>query len=247
MINLVLAEFLFALILLLASYFISHTINGFMQSWIIAQLGDDTAKQSGFMSLNPLMHVDLFGLLALVFLGIGWLQTVPIDPYAFIGAWRYARLLCAYLTEAYVGICLAIFSRFVCVYSFGYYLTAHLIYKLFSYYAKFFLVLFSGTSHLNIAALFAEHQSPAAITIAFLLVSLVYFNILVATISIIFNAFRYILVVGFERGYSYIEYAEILSFIGPFLVVYVLGEGLFNYLLHITKWGACQIAHIFGV
>ena len=246
MIQLAYAEFLFALILLMAAYFISHTINGFLQSWIISLLGDDTAKEAGYMSLNPLMHVDLFGLLALVFLGIGWLQTVPIDPYAFIGAWRYLRLLVAYFTEATISILIAILSLFLSVYFYGYYLTAHLIMQLFNYYSKFFLALFSGAGHLNIAALFAQQQSPATIALAFLLVSLVYFNILVATISIIFNAFRYILVVGFERGYSYIEYAEFLSFIGPFLVVYVLGNWLINHLLQVTEWGACLIARLFG-
>ena len=34
------------------------------------------------MTFNPLMHIDVFGFLALIFLGIGWLQTVPINPEA---------------------------------------------------------------------------------------------------------------------------------------------------------------------
>ena len=85
MINLAVAEFLFALILLIVAYLISHTINGYIQSYVCSKLGDDSAKDAGLMTFNPLMHIDLFGFLALIFLGIGWLQTVPIDPAAFQG------------------------------------------------------------------------------------------------------------------------------------------------------------------
>lgn len=246
MINLALAECLFALILLIAAYFISHTINGCIQAYVTWKLGDDTAVESGYLSLNPLVHVDLFGFLALIILGIGWMQTVPIDPYAFTGRWRLLRLFAAYFTEAFVSICIAIVALFLSVYFYGYYLTAHLVEKLFTYYSKFFLIFFSTTVHLKIAATFAQYHSSLAIVLAFLLVSIVYLNILIAAISTIFNAFRYALIVGFEKGYTYVEYAEHLSFFGPFLVVWVFGDWLINYFLHLTGWGACLIAHLFG-
>ncbi len=247
MINLASAELLFALILLVAAYLVSHTINGCLQSYIISCLGDNTARDEGYMSPNPFMHIDLFGLLVLIFLGIGWMQTVPIDPYAFIGKWRYVRLFVAYFTEAVVALLLTIVSLVVSVVFFGYYLTAILVSLIFSYFSKSFMIFFSKSAHLNIAALFGDQHSTVAIVGAFFLVSLVYINILIAAISIIFNGFRYALLVGFEKGYSYIEYAEYLSFLGPFLVVYLFGEHLVFCLLQITEWGACQIAHVFGV
>ena len=246
MINLAFAEFLFTLILLIAAYFISHTINGYIQAYVCAQLGDDTAKESGYMSLSPLDHIDVVGFLLLIFLGIGWLQTVPIDPYAFIGRCRYVRLLAAYATEACVSTVVAILSLFLCVLFYGYSLTVLLVVKLFTFYIKPFMILFSS-SHLNIAALFTEHQSPLAIALAFLLVSLVYLNIWIATISLIWNSFRYMLVVGFERGYAYVEYADYLSFFGPFLVLIFFGDRLRYFLLQLTDWGAWHIAHLFGV
>lgn len=246
MINLAVAEFLFALILLVAAYFISHTINGFIQAYVTSRLGDDTAKDAGLLSLNPFDHVDVFGFLALVFLGIGWPQTVPIDPSCYRGNSRLLKLMLAYATEAIVSVCIAIISLFLSVVLFGYGLTARLVVKIFTYYAKSFMIFFSS-SHLNIAELFTQGQSSFAIVSAFLLVSLVYFNILIATISIIFNAFRYALAVGFERDYSYIEYADYLTFFGPFLVVFVFGDRLVFHLLQLTEWGACQIACLFGV
>jgi hypothetical protein len=247
MINLASAELLFALIVLVVAYLISHTLNGCFQSYVISCLGDNTARDEGYMSLNPLDHIDLCGFLVLIFLGIGWMQTVPIDPYAFIGKWRYLRLFLAYFTEAVGALILTIVSLVLSVVFFGYYLTAVLVIQIFSYFSKSFMIFFSKSAHLNIAALFSDQHSTLAIVSALLLVCMVYINILVAAISIIFNGFRYALIVGFEKGYRYMEYAEYLSFLGPFLVVYLFGEHLVFRLLQITEWGACQLAHIFGV
>ncbi len=246
MINLAFAEFLFALILLVTAYFISHTINGSLQAYIIDKLGDPTAKDSGYMSSNPLDHVDTFGFLALILLGIGWLQTVPIDPYAFRGTLRYLRLLVAFMTEAMISIVLATISLTFSVYFYGYPLTMLLLSKLFHYYSRFFLFFFSSSAPLNIASIFTGEHSTAVIAIAFLLISLVYLNVLIATISCIFNGFRYFLVVGFEQGYTYMDYADYLAILGPFLVVYVFGDRLVGYLLVLTQWGACNIACLFG-
>lgn len=46
-------------------------------------LGDPTAKQSNRLSLNPLHHLDPFGLLMMVVVGFGWAKPVPVDPRYF--------------------------------------------------------------------------------------------------------------------------------------------------------------------
>lgn len=42
--------------------------------------GDDTAKYSGRMTLNPLKHFDIFGLLCFMLVGFGWAKPVPVNP-----------------------------------------------------------------------------------------------------------------------------------------------------------------------
>ena len=42
-------------------------------------LGDPTAKQSHRLSLNPIHHLDPFGLLMMVVVGFGWAKPVPVD------------------------------------------------------------------------------------------------------------------------------------------------------------------------
>ena len=46
-------------------------------------LGDQTAKRMGRLSLNPLRHVDLMGLVMLIVAKVGWAKPVPVDPRHF--------------------------------------------------------------------------------------------------------------------------------------------------------------------
>jgi Zn-dependent protease len=46
-------------------------------------LGDPTAKRTGRLSLNPLKHLDLFGLLMMLTVKVGWAKPVPINPGYF--------------------------------------------------------------------------------------------------------------------------------------------------------------------
>lgn len=47
------------------------------------RLGDNTAKQAGRLTLNPIKHLDLIGLLSMMFIGFGWAKPVPINPGNF--------------------------------------------------------------------------------------------------------------------------------------------------------------------
>lgn len=46
-------------------------------------LGDNTAKRAGRLSLNPVRHISLSGLICMAFLHFGWAKPVPIDPRNF--------------------------------------------------------------------------------------------------------------------------------------------------------------------
>jgi Zn-dependent protease len=47
------------------------------------KLGDTTAKERGRLSLNPIRHIDLVGLLVLIVAGFGWAKPVPVDSRYF--------------------------------------------------------------------------------------------------------------------------------------------------------------------
>lgn len=46
-------------------------------------LGDETAKRKGRLSLNPLHHIDPFGLILMITAGFGWAKPVPVDMRYF--------------------------------------------------------------------------------------------------------------------------------------------------------------------
>ena len=46
-------------------------------------LGDDTAKRAGRLTLNPLKHLDLMGLVMMVVAHVGWARPVPVNMMNF--------------------------------------------------------------------------------------------------------------------------------------------------------------------
>ena len=46
-------------------------------------LGDPTARRQGRLSLNPLKHLDLWGMVMLIFVKVGWAKPVPVNPRYF--------------------------------------------------------------------------------------------------------------------------------------------------------------------
>ncbi len=58
-------------------------LHEYAHAFVADKLGDTTARWEGRLTLNPLAHLDLFGSLALVFLGFGWAKPVPVNPRTF--------------------------------------------------------------------------------------------------------------------------------------------------------------------
>jgi Zn-dependent protease len=51
--------------------------------YVAYRLGDNTAKNMGRLTFNPIKHLDIVGLLAMMFLHFGWAKPVPIEPGNF--------------------------------------------------------------------------------------------------------------------------------------------------------------------
>jgi Zn-dependent proteases len=62
---------------------LSLTFHEFAHAWFAYRLGDPTAKYSGRLSLNPLIHIDPIGLLMVLLVGFGWAKPVPVNPFYF--------------------------------------------------------------------------------------------------------------------------------------------------------------------
>jgi len=47
------------------------------------KLGDNTAKDMGRLTLNPVKHIDPIGLLMMLVIGFGWAKPVPVNMHNF--------------------------------------------------------------------------------------------------------------------------------------------------------------------
>jgi Zn-dependent protease len=69
-------EFVISLLL----FIMALTVHEFSHAYVAVALGDPTPRYMGRLSLNPLRHIDWFGLLAILIIKIGWAKPVPFNP-----------------------------------------------------------------------------------------------------------------------------------------------------------------------
>lgn len=71
------------ILLTLPGVIIAMTFHEFAHAWVADKLGDTTPRAQGRLTLNPLSHIDPFGLILLLFANIGWGKPVQINPRNF--------------------------------------------------------------------------------------------------------------------------------------------------------------------
>ena len=59
------------------------TFHEVSHGWVAYRLGDPTAKDAGRLTLNPLKHIDMMGLLMMVVFKFGWAKPVPVNMMRF--------------------------------------------------------------------------------------------------------------------------------------------------------------------
>ena len=59
------------------------SLHEFSHAFIAYKCGDVTPKMNGRLTINPLAHFDILGLVLFAFAGFGWAKPVPINPFNF--------------------------------------------------------------------------------------------------------------------------------------------------------------------
>ncbi len=73
-------EFLKLLGCVLPVMLLSLTLHEWGHAYAAHLCGDNTARNLGRMTLNPIRHIDPIGFLAILFVGFGWAKPVPVNP-----------------------------------------------------------------------------------------------------------------------------------------------------------------------
>lgn len=71
------------LILLAPLFAMAISFHEYAHAWMADRLGDPGPRWSGRLTLNPLAHLDLWGTLMLLFIGIGFAKPVMVDARRF--------------------------------------------------------------------------------------------------------------------------------------------------------------------
>ena len=74
---------LLTLLIIAAASLLCITLHELSHGFVAWRLGDPTAKNAGRLTLNPIKHLDLFGLLMMLIAKVGWAKPVPVDMRYF--------------------------------------------------------------------------------------------------------------------------------------------------------------------
>jgi Zn-dependent protease len=80
-------DLLLGRVLVVVPLWLSLAVHEWAHAWAADQLGDDTARQLGRMTIDPTRHLDPVGTVLLPLFGVpfGWAVPVPINPLRFRG------------------------------------------------------------------------------------------------------------------------------------------------------------------
>ncbi|MCL2804711.1 MAG: site-2 protease family protein [Treponema sp.] len=91
------------------------TVHEYCHALCAYKLGDSTARDQGRLTLNPVKHIDIIGLLFIIFAGFGWAKPVQFNPENLRNLRRDKALIAAAgpLSNLIIGILLCLFLSFM--------------------------------------------------------------------------------------------------------------------------------------
>lgn len=72
---------------------IGFAFHEFAHAWVADRLGDPTPRSQGRLTLNPFVHLDLFGTLMALLYRFGWAKPVMTNPLYYRGDKRRGQIM----------------------------------------------------------------------------------------------------------------------------------------------------------
>ena len=76
-------DYLLNIILMIPGMLIAFTFHEYAHAFVADKLGDKTPRFQGRLTLNPLVHIDPMGFLAVIIFRFGWAKPVQTNPSAY--------------------------------------------------------------------------------------------------------------------------------------------------------------------
>jgi hypothetical protein len=227
-------------------YLFSISIAGCFRAWVAKMMGDRTAEHLGFLTLNPLVHIDPIGITFLVISYFGWSKLVPVNPNNIDGSirtfgirtgWRIPKLIFVFLSDSIAYFTMAFIALITLVLVFG---------SPILFVAPAMLVHPSCMSHLSLAHAFPYHSSMT-IVIGFILVVLAYLCIVVGVLDAIINFCNLGMALIAEHAPDIAMQYGYLTLIVPMILIFCCATRLRLLVTGIMLYGGWFFAHIFGL
>lgn len=225
MINVQIAQSLISLISFVIAYIISVTIAGCFTSWVALKMGDETPADSGFITLNPLMHLDIMGFLFMILFRFGWGRFIPINPHNITGKFRVLKRLVAFLAEPFCYLVISTISLVSVIALMG---------KEVLFASAGFFDAFPGVSSYSFA-------------ISLIVMSMIFVNVMLAMITFLVNMCGLGVIFFMEKYPDYMMYTSLIMVGVPMLIVYFFRNQLINFGLAIVQFGGLLICYWLGL
>lgn len=219
MVSVKIIQQLISVLTLFLAYFLVISPIGCFRAWVSRRVGDSTGEDLGFLTLNPLPHIDLVGILVLIFFGVGWGKHIPINPMNITYPYRGLKLFAAYFSDTIAHLVLATLALLI-----------------------FITIL--GPQSLGIYATIPV--SSLSISLARIIIAFINLNIFLAAISLVINAVMLIGLAIAERNVQFPPYFFYFIILAPIVLLFIFGESIRYCMLTLIAMVGSWLARLLG-
>ncbi len=203
----------------LLAYLLIITPAGSFRSWFTKKMGDSTANNLGLSSLNPLIHIDIFGIVCLVLFGFGWGKQITLNPNNIHGKLRTIKLTLASFSGVFI------------------YLSQAVLYLI-------LLALLFGS---DLQILGSEQVTSFWLVIGRILIASIGLCSFLAVVELILNGILLILIFISEKQYYQPYQLWYILLIAAFIILVLIGQPLQELLMRGILQTADFIAQLTGI
>ncbi|HSC25103.1 MAG TPA: hypothetical protein VLB80_02700 [Candidatus Babeliales bacterium] len=230
------AEMFIGIITFFVAYLVVITISNMFRAWVAYEMGDETGVRLGFLTPNPMVHIDPIGLFFLFTFYFGWGRMVPINPLLITAPYRTLKLAAAYLSDTVMNFMLSVLGIIALLAIFD--VNILLVMR--------YMVLTYNVSHLPIANMYPG-LSSLTISIGFIVFAFVYLNVVLGTLYFIINFSNYLLFVLANRYDKIAQYAHYITIGLPILLILFFSPLLRLLSVYLISHIGLIIAHVIGI
>ena len=239
MITIKVVEFAVDCVILFMAYCLVVSIAGFFKAWAARLVGDRTAYEFGFMTFNPLAHIDFVGMVCLFLIRFGWGKFVPVNPFNISEPRKTPKIIFAFLADVLAYVLISIASMVALIAFWGF----EPISKLLGYVVQ-------GGLSLGVASIIFPNSPSIVVVLALVLFAAMYLSIALSVLNLLVSGFTLsrVIFLGSGRFVSRMEnYSVFTQLFLPMILIFLLSGPLRIVLLYMIATIGQFIALMFGL